>query len=112
MTTDWTEHYELDTDNRRRAPRINRHFAVQCMDDHESIERGSALNVSSTGARLVLKRPCRGEFTLQLDENTQVLARTVWSHQLSGYAVVGVEFDLRAAEQRRSVASFLARLAA
>lgn len=112
MTTDWTEHYELDTDNRRRAPRINRQFTVQWMDDCEKIERGSALNVSATGARLVVKKPCEGEFTLQLDDQTQVLARTVWSQQLSGFAVVGVEFDLRAADQRRSVAGFLERLAA
>lgn len=112
MTTDWVDHYELDTDNRRRAPRINRQFAVQCVDDQERVERGSALNVSATGARLVLKRPCSGEFTLQLDDQTQVLARAVWTQQLSGYAVVGVEFDLSVADQRRSVAGFLSRLAA
>ena len=112
MTTDWTEHYELETDNRRRAPRINRQFPVQLMDEQERMERGSAVNVSATGARLVVRRPCAGEFTLQLDDHTQVLARTVWSQQMPGYAVVGVEFDVSAAEQRRSVASFLSRLAA
>jgi hypothetical protein len=112
MTTDWTEHYELDTDNRRRAPRINRQFAVQYVDEREQVGRGSALNVSATGARLVMKRPCQGEFTLQLDEQTQVLARAVWTQEHSSYAVVGVEFDLSIADQRRSVAGFLSRLAA
>ena len=83
---DWTEHYDLDTDNRRRATRINREFPVQTVDDQERLGRGSAINVSATGARLVLTRPCRGEFTLQLDGQTQVLARPVWLRELSGFA--------------------------
>jgi len=109
---EWTEHYDLDTDNRRRATRINRQFGIQYVDEQESVGRGSAVNVSATGARLIMKKPCQGDFTLQLDDQTQVLARTVWARELSGFAVVGVEFDLSAADQRRSLEGFLTRLAA
>ena len=109
---DWTEHYDLGTDNRRRATRINRQFPIQVVDDRERLGCGSAINVSATGARLILKQPCRGEFTLQLDDQTQVLARPVWTRELSGFAVVGVEFDLTGEEQKRSLQGFLTRLAA
>ena len=109
---DWTEHYDLGVDNRRRATRINREFPIQTLDDQERLGRGSAINVSATGARLVLTKPCRGEFTLQLDEQTQVLARPVWTRELSGFAVVGVEFQLTGEDQKRSLQGFLTRLAA
>ena len=109
---DWTEFYSLDLDNRRRATRINREVPVNYLDGRMHVGQTLALNVSASGARLILKRPCYDVITLQLDLHTKILARPVWSRHLSQFSVVGVEFEITSPEQRRCLERFLSRLAA
>ena len=103
---------DLNLDNRRRATRINREIPINYLDCTMRVGQSVALNVSASGARLVLTHPCHGAITLQLDLHTRVLARPVWSRHLSRYSVVGVEFEVTTLEQRRSLERFLSRLAA
>lgn len=112
MMTHCTDATDLDLDNRRQAPRINRETPVNYLDDAMCVGHTVALNVSATGARLILKRPCYEAITLQFDPHTQVLARPVWSRHLPQFSVVGFEFEVTTSEQRLCLERFLDRLAA
>lgn len=112
MMTNRTDATDLDLNNRRRAPRVNREIPISYLDGRMQVGETLALNVSASGARLILKRPCYEVIMLQLDLHTQLLARPVWSRHLKQFSVVGVEFEITTPEQRRSLARFLHRLAA
>ncbi len=103
---------EDDLKNRRRANRINRALQVTALDHQKRRLLSVALNVSATGARLVLTRPCPESFTVEFDAHTRVLARPVWKRALQRSQVVGVQFDFRSEAERRQVFAFLQRLAA
>ncbi|MBX3168839.1 MAG: PilZ domain-containing protein [Candidatus Eremiobacteraeota bacterium] len=103
---------ELDIQNRRRATRVNRAVRVTTMDRDYRRGLSVALNVSSTGARLVLTQGCQETFLVELDAHTQVLARPVWKRPLKRSMVVGVRFEFRCDRERQQVIRFLQRLAA
>jgi len=103
---------ELDLHNRRRATRLNRAVRVTTLDRDFRRGLSVALNVSSTGARLVLSNSYRESFLLELDAHTQVVARPVWSRSLGRSTVTGVHFEFRSDRERRQVVRFLQRLSA
>ena len=103
--------YELDIRNRRRANRINRAIQVTAVDRDYRRRLSVALNVSYSGARLVLTQPCPERFTVELDSNTQIAARCVWKRNLSRSQVVGVQFEYSCERERQQVIRFLQRLA-
>lgn len=103
---------ELDLKNRRRAHRINRALQVTAVDAQYRRRLTVALNVSSTGARLVLTEACPERFLVELDAFTQVVARPVWKRPLDRSIVVGVQFEFRCERERERVIRFLQRIAA
>ncbi len=103
---------ELDLKNRRRASRINRAVRITTVDRDHRRGLSVALNVSSTGARLVLTHACQETFVVELDAHTQVLARPVWKRPLDRSMVVGIKFEFRCDRERQQVIRFLQRLAA
>lgn len=103
---------ELDLKNRRRATRINRAVRVNAVDIFQCRRSTVALNVSCTGARLVLTQACPEVFLMELDAHTKVMARPVWKRPLERSMVVGVQFEFRSEREREKVIRFLQRLAA
>ncbi|ODT63223.1 hypothetical protein ABS71_14590 [bacterium SCN 62-11] len=103
---------ELDCKNRRRASRINRAVQVTAVDQECRRRLSVALNVSSTGARLVLPPSCPERFLIELDAHTKVVARPVWKRPLDRSMVVGVKFEFHSDRERQQVIRFLQRLAA
>ncbi|MBX3167216.1 MAG: PilZ domain-containing protein [Candidatus Eremiobacteraeota bacterium] len=103
---------ELDLQNRRRTRRINRAVSVTAVDPFQHRRLGVALNVSPSGARLVLTQPCPEVFMMELDAHTKVMARPVWKRPLDRSMVVGVRFEFRCDSEREKVIRFLQRLAA
>src|ERR1022692_1414837 len=72
-----SEDTELDVDNRRRARRINRKISVRYRLAGEQAQTSFALNVSATGARVVLKGALpsfRNEITLELGNQVDLVA--------------------------------------
>ncbi|MFN8608114.1 MAG: PilZ domain-containing protein [Vulcanimicrobiota bacterium] len=103
---------ELDLKNRRRSNRVNRAIRVTALDCLCRRQASVALNVSCTGARLVLTETCPEVFLMELDAHTKVMARPVWKRALDRSMVVGVRFDYRSDRERQQVIRFLQRLAA
>lgn len=103
---------ELDLKNRRRAGRINRAVQVAAVDVFQRRRNSVALNLSCTGARLVLTHPCPEVLLIELDSRTRVVARPVWKRPLDRSMVVGVRFEFPSQREREQVIRFLQRLAA
>lgn len=102
---------ELDLKNRRRSNRLNRTVRVTAVDAQRRQRAGMALNVSCSGARLVLSETCPEEFWMELDCHTRVMARPVWKRPLERCMVVGVRFHFSRDSEREQVIRFLQRLA-
>lgn len=103
---------ELDLANRRRASRVNRAVQVTAVDTCQRRRLTVALNVSCTGARLVLTQTCPEIFLVELDAHTKIMARPVWKRPLDRSMVVGVKFQFHSDREREKVIRFLQRLAA
>lgn len=86
----------LQLDNRRRADRVAGEVTAQYCTESGATGSARTINVSSTGARMVVQdeRLREGEFTLQLG-SVQLLARQVWEAPLlrGKSRVVGVHFS-------------------
>jgi hypothetical protein len=107
---DWTEFYSLDLDNRRRARRVNQQIDIRYVFSGQAVCSSVALNLSSTGARLLLNQAPAGEteLTLQLADKVDVLARTVWEIPLAGgKRIAGVAFEGVSPSQRVALDSLL-----
>lgn len=114
---EWTEFYTLDLENRRRARRVNRQIDIRYVTNGDGVRSSVALNVSATGARLILEGadvPRDTEMTLQLADRVDVLARTVWQTPLPGgkRVVAGVTFEAVNATQKLALADLLRSLEA
>lgn len=110
---DWTEFYSLDLENRRRAPRVNKEVGVRYLFSQQEVQTSVALNLSATGARILLNHTPRGEteLTLQLAERVDILARTVWEVPLAGgKRIAGVAFEHISREQQAALESLLSDL--
>ena len=110
VTEDWTEFYTLDLENRRRARRVNQQIGVRYLFSGRSVRSSVALNVSATGARLLLDEapPGETEMTLQLDQKVDVVARTVWETPLGGgKRIAGVAFEALSPLQKSALEQLL-----
>lgn len=110
---DWTEFYSLDVENRRRARRVNKEVGVRYLFSQQEVQSSVALNLSTTGARLLLNHTHGGEteLTLQLADRVDVLARTVWEVPLAGgKRIAGVTFEHVSREQQAALESLLSDL--
>lgn len=86
---------ELDLENRRGAPRLSYAVDIKYVRQGGSIQSGRAINVSQTGARLMLDEGSEcPELTVEFEGKVALLARQVWEHRLpGGKKVVGVIFE-------------------
>lgn len=104
-----------ELDNRRSAPRLNRQFGIRYQATGEAEAESVALNISATGARILLHGATAWPaLTLDLGENLRLQAQTVWEHPLEGGhgRIVGVQFSPLGAEQQDALLRLLSRLAA
>ena len=103
----------LELDNRRRAPRVKRHVPIQFRTRGGRVGRGVTVNVSKTGARLLLyDRPDEPELLLKFPEGLQLHARTVWEEPWNGRkcVVAGVNFaDLDLGPVQRAGLDYLSK---
>jgi len=84
----------LTARNRRRAPRTPEQLAFT-YESEGRLRRGQTINLSDTGARLVLngKMPRKFRLTLQsLDGPIRMDAVRVWEEKLGNTSIVGVRF--------------------
>ena len=114
MQTSWRDLDELlHLDNRRCAERVAGSIAVQYCTERGEVGAAQTINLSSTGARMVVaeSRLREGEFTLQLGA-VQVLARQVWETPLprGRSRVVGVRFSSVSPSQRLALQRLLGEL--
>ncbi len=114
MRTSWCELDELlQLDNRRRADRVAGEVTAQYCTESGATGSARTINVSSTGARMVVQdeRLREGEFTLQLG-SVQLLARQVWEAPLlrGKSRVVGVHFSSVSPTQRQALQRLLGDL--
>lgn len=85
----------MEEQNRRGAPRVSCQLDVRYVRQGGHVHRGSALNISQTGARLVVDQDSDvRELTIEFEGKLAVLARTVWEQPLpGGKQLVGVMFE-------------------
>lgn len=86
---------DLDLENRRGAPRLSHAVDIRYVRQGGSIQAGRAINISQTGARLMLDEGSEcPELTIEFEGKVALLARKVWEHRLpGGKQVVGVVFE-------------------
>ena len=107
---------DLDVDNRRRAHRVNRQVDVRYRVAGEPVSQSVALNLSQTGARIVLRGANANAFgpqmTLEIDRQVDLLARTVWEHAMPGgqCRIAGVVFESVGPLQKAALANLLQKL--
>lgn len=102
---------ELGIRNRRNGNRLTRTLPVRVAAPGLSSTPGMTVNVSPSGARLVIREKPPETFWMQLDAQTEVAARPVWSQKLQRSTVVGVRFEFRCERERRRWIRFLQKLA-
>lgn len=104
----------LDVDNRRRAHRVNRQVDIRYRIAGESLNQSVALNLSQTGARIVLRGASGPDpsMSLEIDRQVDLQARTVWEHALPGgqCRVAGVVFESVGPLQNAALAKLLEKL--
>jgi c-di-GMP-binding flagellar brake protein YcgR len=103
----------LHLDNRRRATRVNRQLEVSYCVPDAAPARGLALNVSQSGARVLLRGDGSHsrEMTLRFDGNVTLLARTVWERPINANCrIAGVRFEAVDEQDRQALTGLLYRL--
>jgi hypothetical protein len=103
-----------DLSNRRGAPRLSRILDIRYVRQgrSEGVLVGQAVNISQTGARLILEDAADNcELTVEFEGKIAVLARTVWRQPLSGgRQIVGVVFEGFHWSQRVALDNYLYKL--
>lgn len=85
---------------------------IRYVRDGARVQSGEALDISASGARLVLDAPAE-ELTVEFEGQLSVLARTVWQQELpDGKRLVGVVFEGVHWGLRRALDDYVDRLAA
>ena len=115
----WTQFCGLEVDNRRRAPRVNRPLNIRYRLGGQ-VETSVAINISQSGARLVLRSPGgssrpQGEpgkkelVLLEIEGKVDVLARIVWADRMPGgqCSIAGVTFEPMGPAQRAALQGVL-----
>ena len=103
---------EKNPGNRRLAPRLNSPFMVSYQLQGQSMETRMALNISATGARLVLRgaTPAIGsKLLVELESDLTLRGRTVWEHPMEAgeCRVAGVVFEPITHNQRKALRGWL-----
>lgn len=102
----------MHSSNRRNSPRISRILNIRYVRNGATVQAGEALDISQTGARLVLDDSAE-ELTVEFDGQLSVLARTVWQQERAdGKHVVGVVFEGLHWGLRRALDDYVDQLAA
>ena len=87
--------FDLEPENRRSAYRVSRPLDIRYVRPGGTIQSGRAINISQTGARIMVEAggECP-ELTVEFEGKIALLARTVWRQKLpGGKQVVGVVFE-------------------
>lgn len=95
---------------RRDAHRYDCAVKIRYARGGRTIYGGQALDISRTGARLVLDDAASspGELTIEFEGKVSVLARTVWAERLpGGERMVGVVFEGLPYGQQEYLANYL-----
>ncbi len=84
-------------ENRRIAPRLAKVFPVAVVTEGEQTIESRALNVSSTGLRLVSDTPSRSDQEVLLhlsfaEQKVELKGRPVWHRRVGRSHVIGVSF--------------------
>lgn len=89
------QNLESNLSNRRGAPRLSRVLNIRYVRQGGGVQRGQAVNISQSGARLILEDAAENcELTVEFEGKIAVLARTVWRQPLTeGRQIVGVVFE-------------------
>lgn len=103
---------EKELSNRRGAPRLSRNLDIRYVRQGEGVQAGRAINISQSGARLILEDGVEApELTVEFEGKIAVLARTVWRQPLTGgRQIVGVVFEGFHWGQKVALDNYLFRL--
>jgi hypothetical protein len=102
----------MSTD-RRDSSRLRCLLPLRYSRGGSKICSGYALDISETGARIVLEDAASSpaQITLELEGRVTLLAHTVWAERLpDGKRLVGVRFEGMHFGQRLAVTSYLSEL--
>jgi|JI10StandDraft_1071094.scaffolds.fasta_scaffold876489_2 hypothetical protein len=88
-------HLENELSNRRATPRLSRTLDIRYVREGQGVQAGQAVNISQSGARLILEDGVEHpELTVEFEGKIALLARTVWRQPLTGgRQIVGVVFE-------------------
>ena len=89
------QNLENELSNRRGAPRLSRNLDIRYVHQGGGVQAGQAVNISQSGARLILEDgDADAELTVEFEGKIALLARTVWRQPLhNGRQIVGVVFE-------------------
>ncbi|MBN9418012.1 MAG: PilZ domain-containing protein [Candidatus Eremiobacteraeota bacterium] len=89
------QNLENELSNRRGAPRLSRNLDIRYVHQGGGVQSGQAVNISQSGARLILEDDADNtELTVEFEGKIALLARTVWRQPLNnGRQIVGVVFE-------------------
>ena len=89
------QNLENELSNRRGAPRLSRNLDIRYVQPGGGVQAGQAVNISQSGARLILEEGAdNNELTVEFEGKIALLARTVWRQPLNnGRQIVGVVFE-------------------
>lgn len=99
-------------ENRRRAKRFAANLPVQCARLDGQQLSGTTINVSQTGARIVLRgndHSLSSFYKVRIDNDVELTARTVWQYPMANgqCRIVGLEFETQRPEQTEQWSAFL-----
>ncbi len=103
---------ELVIDNRRVAYRFAANVPLECSYSDGTSSSGTSINLSRTGARVVLRGAqleSTGDVTLKLGSGLELTAHRVWEQDLAygSSRVVGLSFNTPSLQQQAKLNRFL-----
>lgn len=101
------------SDERRDSTRLRCAVDIRYARGHQRIYSGQALDISESGARLVLDEaaPSPTQLTLEFEGKISLLARTVWAERMpDGSRQVGVRFEGLHFGQQMALGQYLSDL--
>ena len=101
------------SEERRDSRRTRCTVGIRYTRGRTRVYSGQALDISETGARLILDEAASSptEIALEFEGKVSVLARTVWAERLpDGKRMVGVQFEGLHFGQRVSLGEYLTEL--
>lgn len=98
-------HHAID---RRQHTRVETALPVRCHASSQVDEAAIALDISLTGAQILINKnnsfdgPVQLEIELDSDSRIEIQAQKVWTSQLDDYnSLMGVRFEARGRQHRR-----------